>query len=207
MKNMSLNCLIVLLFVLGGAANARSLWNTGQQTNYADPVAIGPGDLLTIEVSEQTQGQTENNREREKSVEMGGSAGVTGAQATIFHDVLSYIPLFGPQITGESTYESERTSDAFGSLSTTMTVRVETVRQDGILELRGTRRVKIDDEIQMLEFSGLARQEDVRPDNTIPSHRIANADISYEGKLGLAEGEARGYLDSAYLTIKNTLFY
>lgn len=196
-----------LLVLLAGSLQAKSLWNTGQQTNYADPVAIEAGDLLTIEVSEQTQGQTENTREREKTVEMGGQAGITGAGSTIFHDILSYIPLFGPQVSGESVYESERTSDAFGSLTTTMTVRVETVRQDGILELRGTRRVKIDDEIQMLEFSGLARQEDVRPDNTIPSHRIANADIAYEGKLGLAEGEARGYLDSAYLAVKNTLFY
>jgi flagellar L-ring protein precursor FlgH len=94
-----------------------------------------------------------------------------------------------------------------GSLTTTMTVKVAEVRSDGMVVLRGEREVKIDDEIQTLKFEGKARAQDIRGDNTINSSRVADARIAYEGKLGLAEGEARGWLDSGYLYIKNTLFW
>ncbi len=194
----------ILILVVSVPLGAESLW---QNSESGVSQMVSTGDLVTIQVNENTEGQTDSTREREKETEVGGDANVGAPGSTIFNEVASWIPLFGATVTGESTYESERTSDSMGSLTTTMTVKVAEVRSDGMIVLRGEREVKIDDEIQTLKFEGKARARDIRGDNTINSSRVADARIAYEGKLGLAEGEARGWVDSGYLYIKNTLFW
>jgi flagellar L-ring protein precursor FlgH len=201
----TVSLIITFLFVVSVPAGAESLWENSQGAGINPTVS--PGDLVTIQVSENAQGQTDNTREREKETEIGGQANADAPGATVFNEIASWIPLFGATISGESTYESERTAESLGSLTTTMTVQVAEVRADGLVVLRGKREVKIDDEIQNLKFEGKARAQDIRGDNTINSTRVADARISYEGKLGLAEGEARGWLDSGYLYVKNTLFW
>lgn len=195
---------IALSFAVAIPVGAESLWQDNPETLSPD---IQPGDLVTIQVSESAQAQTENTREREKETEIGGQANAGAPGSTIIHDLAEWIPLFGPTISGNSEYESEREADAAGSLNTTMTVKVAEVQGNGTVKLRGERKVKIDDEIQTITFEGMARAKDIEADNTIDSNRIANARIFYEGRLGLAEGKARGWIDSAYLSFKNLLFW
>lgn len=195
---------IVLSCTMAIPAGGESLWQDNPETLSPD---IEPGDLVTIQVSESAEAQTENTREREKEAEVGGQANAGADGSTIIHDLASWIPLFGPTISGSSAYESEREADAAGSLNTTMTVQVAEVQSNGTVKLRGERKVKIDDEIQTITFEGMARAKDIEADNTIDSNRIANAKILYEGRLGLADGEARGWIDSAYLSFKNLLFW
>lgn len=199
-------CLLTFLLVTTGTVTAKSLWKDSSNGAASESV-VEAGDLVTIEVSESATGQTESNREREKETTIGGSANAGSPGSTVINEIASWIPLFGPEISGASDYESERGADATGSLNTTMTVRVAEVRSDGLVLLRGKRKVKIDDEIQTLTFEGQARTKDISGDNTIDSSRVANAKVFYEGELGLADGEARGWLDSGYLFFKNTLFY
>lgn len=201
----TVSLIITFLFVVSLPAGAESLWNNSEGAGINPTVS--QGDLITIQVSENAEGQTDSTREREKETEVGGEANADAPGATIFNEIASWIPLFGATVSGESTYESERTADSMGSLTTTMTVKVAEVRSDGLVVLRGEREVKIDDEVQTLNFEGKARAQDIRGDNTVNSARVADARISYEGKLGLAEGEARGWLDSGYLYVKNTLFW
>lgn len=200
----SIVLLVVCSLALAVPAGAESLWQDNPETLSPD---IQPGDLVTIQVSESAEATTENTREREKETEIGGQANAGAGGATIIHDIAEWIPLFGPTISGESEYESEREADAAGSLNTTMTVKVAEVQSNGTVKLRGERKVKIDDEIQTITFEGLARSKDIEADNTIDSNRIANARIFYEGRLGFANGEARGWIDSAYLSFKNLLFW
>lgn len=203
-KSLSFIVILACTLALAGGVNGKSLWQDSPDSLGGD---IHAGDLVTIQVAESASAQTESNREREKDVEVGGQANAGAPGATIIHDLAEWIPLFGPTISGTSNYESEREADATGSLNTTMTVKVAEVQSNGTVRLRGERKVKIDDEIQTITFEGLARAKDIEADNTIDSNRIANAKIFYEGRLGLANGEARGWLDSAYLSFKNLLFW
>lgn len=199
------SAIFVMVLVAASPLGAASLWNDGGGAGVSSTVQAG--DLVTIQVSENAEGQTDSNREREKESEFGGEANAGAPGSTIVNEIASWIPLFGATVSGESNYESERAADAAGSLNTTMTVQVDEIRSDGLVVLRGEREVKIDDEIQTITFKGMARSRDIRGDNTIMSSRVANAKIFYEGRLGLAEGEARGWIDSGYLAVKNTLFW
>jgi len=202
-------CFVSIVFGLFAVypAGASSLWDEDASDNYSDKIAVKEGDILMIEVSESAQGQTTNDKEREKEITVGGQSGQNEAGSTIINDIAASIPIFGAMFEGTGEYESEREVDAFGSLDTRMSVQVERVRANGILELEGRRKVKIDDEIQNLRFEGLARKEDVGPNNVIPSDRIANARIFYEGELGLRSGQPRTIIGKSWKFFKNVLFY
>lgn len=206
--------LLVTLFSFLSAVpvvQGKSLWESdhpnSDRSDYTDNVAVEAGDILLIEISESAQATSNSEREREKNTEVGGEANADAEGSTFINDFASWIPIFGANIQGASSFESERESDASGSLNTQMSVLVDSVRENGILELKGERKIKIDDEIKDLKFRGLARAQDVNPDNTIPSDRIANAEIFYESELGLRDGEARGILGKTWKFFKNVLYY
>lgn len=204
-----LRCWIGALLVVATfpSATAKSLYPTGQGSDFTDNVAVQEGDIIMIVVDENASAESESNREREKESEVGGEANADADDATLIHRIAKNIPIFGATISGASSYESEREMDALNSLNTQISVRVQDVMQDGVLKLKGERRLKLDDEIKIITFEGLARKQDVQPDNTIPSDRIAEAQISYEGELGLARGEADGVIDTTWKYFKNVLFY
>ncbi|MFB6356775.1 MAG: flagellar basal body L-ring protein FlgH [bacterium] len=192
---------------------ARSLWKAQEgrgakkNSSYSSNVAVHEGDILLIQVDESTNAQTDSTKEREKETEVGGEANAGGPGSTVFNEIASWIPLFGATMSGSSEYESERTLDASGSLNTQMSVRVEEVHTNGILKLKGKRKIKIEDEIRNLTFVGYARKSDVTPNNTIPSERIANAEIFVEGELGLRDGEARTFLGKSWKFMKNIMYW
>lgn len=201
-------CLILLLalqlFTPGLWAD--SLWK-GAGSDFSDNVALKEGDIVMIEVSESTEAQADSDREREKNVEIGGESGTGSGQSTIIHDLAELIPIFGATISGNSEYDSERELDASESLNTRISVMVDEVQPNGVMKLKGERKIKYDDEIKNITFVGYARTHDVRSDNTIPSDRIANARIFYEGELGLRDGEPRTIVGKTWKFFKNVLFW
>ncbi len=201
---------IVLLTVLISTAGlASSLWpdETPRRSSFSERVAVSEGDILMIEVAESADGRTGSSRDREKEIEVGGSAGTDDDDATFVNSLLSWIPLFGANFRGGSSYDSERAADLSGNLNTQMSVQVTEVASNGILTLEGDRKIKVDDEISTMRFEGIARKDDVQPNNTIPSDRIADAQIYYESKLGYREGEATGFIGRSYAYVKNLLFW
>ncbi len=209
------NYLIGLLFLSGISlflifpVYATSIWEDSPQSRnrYGDNVAIAEGDLVKITISEDAIARTNSSSDREKSMEIGGQAGTGADNSTFFNDVASWLPFFGASVSGGSSSDARRGTDMSGSFNAQMSVEVIESRGNGTLVLEGTREIKIDDEIKTLTFNGLARQRDVRPDNTIPSDRIANATISYEGELGLQTGEPQGLLGRSWAWVKNFLFW
>ncbi|MGM0380771.1 MAG: flagellar basal body L-ring protein FlgH [bacterium] len=200
----------VFTFLVSSAGITSSLWTNGDESrrsSFAERVAITKGDILMIDVSESADGQTGSDRGREKEMEMGGSAGTGSDDSTFVNSLLSWIPLFGASFQGGSAYESSRAADLSGNLNTQMSVQVTEVGENGTLTLEGDRKIKVDDEVNTMRFEGLARQDDVKPDNTIPSDRIADAQIYYESKLGHQIGEPEGFLASSYSYVKNLLFW
>jgi flagellar L-ring protein precursor FlgH len=203
--------IVLCLLLIPSTAGSRSLWNSegpgGDRSNFSSHVAVNEGDILLIEIAESTQATSDSNREREKAMETGGEAGAGADGSTFVNRIAQYIPIFGVTLTGASNYESEREADASGTLNTQMSVVVDSVRPNGLLELKGEQKIKVDDEIKELKFEGLARAQDVSPNNTIPSNRVANAEIYYESELGLRNGEPDTIVGKTWKFFKNVVFY
>ena len=81
-----------------------------------------------------------------------------------------------------------------------MTVRVVKVDPSGVLEIKGSRTVDVDQNKQVLTLAGFVRSQDVSPANTVVSARIADAQVLYTltGALGGTRGGIIGRLISVF---------
>ncbi len=60
--------------------------------------------------------------------------------------------------------------------------------------VRGEKWVNINEGDEFVRVSGIIRQEDVNPDNTVDSNRIADARITYSGRGSFASSSKPGWL-------------
>lgn len=67
------------------------------------------------------------------------------------------------------------------SLTGTMTAQVVQVYANGNLQIRGEKIVNFSSGSEVIQVQGIIRPQDVQPDNTVQSKRIASAQISYKG--------------------------
>ena len=67
------------------------------------------------------------------------------------------------------------------SLTGTMTAQVVEVYPNGNLMIRGEKIVNFSTGSEVIQVKGIIRPQDVQPDNSVQSKRIASAQITYKG--------------------------
>jgi flagellar L-ring protein FlgH len=67
-----------------------------------------------------------------------------------------------------------------------MSVRVVAVGPNGLLQVKGTKKIDVDQALQDIQFTGWVRAQDVSTSNVIESSRVADAQLGYAspGPLG-----------------------
>ena len=63
-----------------------------------------------------------------------------------------------------------------------MTASVTRILPNGDMEIGGLQRLGINGEATLVEVRGRIRPQDIDGDNCVPSNRIADAQINYNGK-------------------------
>ncbi|MEA3402915.1 MAG: flagellar basal body L-ring protein FlgH [Armatimonadota bacterium] len=137
---------------------------------YEDFRARQPGDILFVVISESARASHSATRENQKS---------TSAQAGPGTAWLDFIP--GLSYGGEMQHAAGGRSQRRDLLSARVATTVTGVTPAGNLTIEGERRVRVNRDWQTIRLVGEVRPTDVRPDNTVLSHHVANASIEYEG--------------------------
>jgi len=85
-------------------------------------------------------------------------------------------------------------------LTTDMSARVVAIGPNGVMQLKGTKMIKVEESKVSLVLTGWVRVQDVAPDNSIQSFRMADANLEYqaEGPLGKAKSGIIGRLLGAF---------
>jgi flagellar L-ring protein precursor FlgH len=68
------------------------------------------------------------------------------------------------------------------------------------MQVRGEKWLTLNQGDEFVRVSGLVRPEDVSPDNTVSSRRIANARIAYSGTGAFADSSSMGWLSRFFLS-------
>lgn len=68
-----------------------------------------------------------------------------------------------------------------------MSVRVASVGANGLLQLKGTKKIDVDKAQQDIEFSGWVRAQDISSQNYVESNRVADVTIGYASPGNLAK--------------------
>ena len=147
----------------------------------ADHKAYRPGDVLTVQVYENssasTSADTGTRRTNHLQTELAHGADKT-AQASL--------AVGGDFDGGGRTQRASR-------LLTTLTVTVQDVLPGGQLRVAGTQSVTVNEELQRVTLEGLVRPVDITDGNAVQSTRIADARITYVGEGDLTERGRRAW--------------
>ena len=88
-----------------------------------------------------------------------------------------------------------------GSLTGSVTVAVVDIMANGNLILRGEKQLALTEGSEIIQVAGVIRPDDIAPNNTVLSRRLANAQITYRGKGDMAAATRAGWGTSALLKL------
>ncbi|AQS38915.1 flagellar basal body L-ring protein [Shewanella psychrophila] len=172
-----------------------SMYQDSQASSlYSDIKALKVGDIITVILMEQTQATKSASNEIKKGTDLtldpiyaGGGNITIGGQ-----------PL---DLRYKDSMNTKRESDAdqSNSLSGSISANVMQVLNNGNLVIRGEKWISINNGDEFVRLTGVVRSQDIRPDNTIDSPRVANARIQYSGTGTFADVQKVGWLSSFFM--------
>jgi len=148
------------------------------------------GDMLTVILQEKT--------DAEKTAETGSSksSDTTITAPTIIGGPVTVggNEIFNNSLSSEHSFDGSGESSQSNSLTGNVTVIVVNVLANGNLVVQGEKWININQGEEYLRLRGIVRPNDINPDNSISSTRIANAQIQYSGDSFLADSNEPGWL-------------
>ncbi|MFO7831298.1 MAG: flagellar basal body L-ring protein FlgH [Desulfuromonadaceae bacterium] len=172
-----------------------SLWTTGRGSLFVDNRATTVGDIVTVIIREQASAS------KEASTSTGRSTSAS-ADITSLFGLESNIANLNSNIDPANLMSAGYSNDFQGSGSTTreedltatITTQVIEVLPNGNMRISGSKSVMVNHEKQLINLSGIIRQEDITPNNEIDSRYILDANIMYSGKGVIDEKQRPGWL-------------
>lgn len=158
---------------------------------FGDRKAHFVGDIITITLSESTVSKKSANvsvKKDDSQVFNSGAGTLLGTDPK-----LGKLNL-GTNIAQNRKFGGNSGADQSNSLQGNITVTVAEIMPNGNLMVRGEKWITLNSGDEFIRISGIVRPDDVAPDNTILSTRLANAKISYSGTGSLAESQNMGWL-------------
>lgn len=164
---------------------------------YNDRKALNVGDIITITLEERTVSSKSSGVSVQKESELDFNAGALLGNVPTWND-----NTLETNIEQNRDFGGDSGADQSNSLEGSITVTVAEVLPSGALVVRGEKWLTLNRGDEFIRISGIVRPDDVSPDNTVPSTRLADAKISYSGTGELADAGSMGWLsrffNSAY---------
>lgn len=154
---------------------------------YTDKRGRKEGDIITVLIIEaaKASNDTKTSTNSKNDIEIGKTSG-TG--------LLKWVPGFGLEAGTDVQFDGQGATARNGELKATVTARIREVLDNGNLLIEGSKLVTINNEEEILEVSGTIRADDINPDNTIYSYKLADAVIRYTGNGATSTAQEPGLL-------------
>jgi flagellar L-ring protein FlgH len=184
-----------------GAFGARSkpgggsLYAEGTPGLFEDHSASRIGDILVIRIDEKDlashQADTTLNKSDATSYGLPAAVGLVAALTTKFPGI---DPAKLLATTSDQKFSGNGAVKREGTVTATLPVRVVQILPSGDLVVEGTKVVMVGEEEHHIYVSGSVRRVDIAEDDSVPSSRIADAEIEYTGRGDLSDTQRRGWL-------------
>lgn len=156
----------------------------GSSGLMADQRAHRAGDVLTVMLEEVTQASKRANTLTSKK------SGVSILPPVIAGSSID----IDANLEAGSSFSGGGSSTQQNALTGSMTVIVQQVLPNGLLQIKGDRALSLNQGDEVLRLSGYVRASDVDQYNRVSSLRVANARISYSGHGALSDANSSGWL-------------
>ena len=148
----------------------------------AETKAYRAGDVLTVLIQENASASSSTDSRAQRDTAVQGSVGSSSTG-----------PHTGRAAVGTEHDGGGRTQRS-GRLLATLSVRVVEVNAAGDLLIQGRQELRINGETQAITLSGLVRPRDIAESNTVPSSRIAEARVEFDGEGFVSEKSRPGWI-------------
>ena len=161
------------------AAVTGSIYNGGRNDNwFGRKRDYKVGDIITVLLNEQTQADRTSSVNASRTSENDVMAGIQDR----LPGFATGLPLNGSTIGSNGTGTAAQGASLTGSIAVTVT----NVLANGNLVVRGEKQLDLSEGSETIRVAGIVRTDDVGPDGTVFSRRLANAQIAYTGSGALA---------------------
>ena len=182
---------------LGDPGLSASLWHESRDGNemFRDERAWRPLDLITIRISERSEGSKEADTEvKSKSSAEAALENLLGLETQIAGldraiDTTSLV-----KASTQDDIKGEGETSRKGTLTATVSGMVVEVLPSGVLRIEGQKIIAVNSEEQVIVISGLVRPRDVDSANEVDSSKIADMRIDYYGRGTVGEAQYGGWL-------------
>ena len=188
-KILAFIAVFAFLFIsLNQSADARSLWrDNGGWSLYSDSKARDVGDIVTIVINETTTQTASKQRSNTKSGSVNLNAG-TG----IFHF------LAAAAASGSDSFTAQGSASDTNRFIANVTVTVVEVLPNGNMIVEGTQSIWQQRDEHKITIRGIIRRQDITANNTIPSTKVADATLKFDGKGPLNAKQRQGILTQIF---------
>lgn len=162
---------------------------------FEDHRARLPGDTLLVNIVEKVSATQKSTSSVDKTGTL--SAGVTalpGVRPAAFARATA-------DGTSSNTFAGKGTTENSNDFSGTITVVVRSVLPNGHLLITGEKQIGVNENVDVLRFSGQVDPRAIQAGNSIPSAAIANVRLEQRGRGAQAEAQAIGWLSRMFLSV------
>jgi flagellar L-ring protein precursor FlgH len=145
---------------------------------FSDRRAHAPGDVLTVLVSEAAS--VTSNAQTKLGKSESANANLLQRDGEIQLAQAGF----------DSKFQGGGQLERSGSLLARLTLQIDRIDPNGNYLVSGEQLIVMNNERQRIRISGIVRPDDISADNTVPSWRVAGADIQLLGK-GILTRKAR----------------
>lgn len=153
------------------------------------------GDLITVLLNESTQ--ADRSQKTDISRDASNTALPRGTNLLLgnIHPILD-----GLNVNAAKTTSTGKGTAAQGaSLTGSVTVTVTEILANGNLVVRGEKKLGLSEGTEVIQVAGVIRPQDIGPNGTVQSLRLANAQIAYRGTGDLASASKPGWGTNALM--------
>lgn len=183
---------LFLLFLIALTANTfgQDMRQNAFSSLFSDQKANRIGDAITIIVVEASQAsndaQTSASRSSDLSV---GASGTIGSSA---------IPNVDLNLGTGNDFKGAGSTRTTGMIRTKISATIDSVLANGNLMIKGSRKISINGEEQLINIKGVVRSSDIMADNSVMSYNISEAEITLEGSGLIDSSQRPGWLTKIF---------
>lgn len=184
-----------------------SIWQTtDRNTLFLDNKARNIGDIVTVVVVERSEAakkaNTKLDRNNDSSFSLSGLFSVAKLlNATADVADTDRVALDAGAAASGHKFEGKADTDRESELLATVSCLVTEIFPNGNLRIEGRQDITVNHENQFIILSGIIRPEDISPQNSVRSSKMADSRIEYSGE-GDVDGQQRpSWLNRFFSTV------
>jgi len=152
------------------------------------------GDTLTVTIVEKVAATQKSTSSIDKSGSL--TASVTALPAL----KLNNFTRAGADGSSANTFAGKGAVENSNDFSGTITVVVRQVLPNGHLLIAGEKQIGVNENVDVLRFSGQVDPRSIQPGNTVQSAQIAHVRLEQRGRGAQSEAQAMGWLGRVFLS-------